>query len=96
MVQSVIAGCLIGWLNETWLARAIIPLVWGVAYVLCCPRGILRVTENEYENRMRELHGPPSRRWEYQYRYYNIKYSMASLTSLACSLLAGIARAFWQ
>ena len=86
--MNVIAGILIGIANDTWLARLIIPFVWGI--VFCVYTSIARknkrdafIAKAEMRNRKANWGLSPMQ------AFYVIEYNTASFTSLSFSIILG-------
>jgi len=86
---NIIAGILIGIANKDWLARIIVPFIWGFIYCiyyLVYDKGKL-VAHNE-EMIKRDI----KPRWgmTHTQSFYFIEYFTASTTSFIFSILSGI------
>lgn len=72
--MNVIAGILIGWFNETWVARIIACFGWGIAWCLYYS------ISGKAKNRMVSIT---------TFQSYVVEYLTATTTSLIFSLLIG-------
>jgi hypothetical protein len=86
---NVIAGILIGIANDTWLARLIIPLAWGL--VFCVYTSIARrdkrdafITQSQGRDRQAK--------WgmSHMQTFYFVEYLTATSTSLIFSIISGL------
>ena len=86
LFPNVIAGILIGIINDLWVARIIIPFLWGIAW--CLYQWVLGGEKITNRNIVRwNLSGSQA--------FYLIEYLTATTTALAFSLFSGIiAKAF--
>lgn len=85
--MNVIAGLLIGWLNDEWLLRLTIPLIWGAVW--CVYNWLVRA-DRTFET----THSSQKPAWGLSNRgaFYLIEFNTAATTSLAFSLVAGALR----
>ena len=85
---NVIAGILIGIANDTWLARLIIPFIWGIVFFFYASffgraRKDSFVAHQESLGRKAKWGMSPNQ------AFYFVGYMTASFTSLIFSLISG-------
>ena len=87
--MNAIAGVLIGYFNESWPARIIVPFIWGIAW--CATKWILNLHKDVVVNKEH------SRKWgmSWTQAYYFIEYSTAAATSLIFSVITGLVKSFF-
>ena len=83
--MNVIAGILIGWFNDLWLARLLLPFAWGV---LWCGYKWTVSGHAEFEEKMKGRPAPP-RAGSHKAAYYRIEYFTASITAFVLSIACG-------
>ena len=85
---NVIAGILIGIVNDTWLSRLIIPFIWG--FVFCIYTSIFRRDKRDVFITNAEIHDIKAK-WGMSnvQAFYFIEYFTASFTSLLFSIISG-------
>jgi hypothetical protein len=89
-MPNVIAGILIGAVNDTWLSRVLIPFGWGV--IFCIFKSIMRRDEIDAFIASR---GNQKAKWGMstaQANYF-IEYATATTTALFFSVIAGAVKA---
>lgn len=86
---NVIAGILIGVFNDTWLARLVVPFVWGI--VFCIYISILGRKRRDAFIAKAEMNGRKAK-WGMSHlqAFYFVEYMTAILTSLAFSAISGL------
>lgn len=89
--MNVVAGILIGWFNDPWLARLLLPFAWGVTW---CGYKWVVSGHLDFEEKMKARPGP-ARGGSHKAAYYKIEYLTASTTSFVFSVLAGAAKALF-
>ncbi len=76
--MSGYAGALIGWLNDSWIARSVLPFAWGAIW---CVRYWVLSRHLEYADRMK---GHPLRSNMTPIQaFFFIEYATAATTTLA-------------
>ena len=87
--MNVIAGILIGIFNDSWLARILIPLAWGLVFYLY---RVLRVGSQPVivSRNTGDARGVATRG-----QFFKVEYLTAVTTALLFSLLAGIVKAIF-
>ncbi len=87
-MPNVIAGISIGFANDTWLYRILIPFVWGVVfciYISIVQRDKLDVFITQAEMKGYKAKGGMS----HLLSFYFIEYTTATTTSLIFSVITG-------
>jgi len=85
--MNVIVGIIIGISNEAWLARLLVPVVWGIIW--CVYLWIKGDKFSEFITRAENINQPPKWGMSHAQAFYFIEYSTAFFTSLFFSLLFG-------
>jgi len=91
-MPNVIAGILIGLVNDTWLSRVIVPFGWGVIfciYISIMQRDRLDAFVASRGNQKAKWGMPPVQ------AYYFIEYGTATTTSLIFSIITGAIKALF-
>lgn len=78
--MNVIAGILIGWFNETWIARILACLIWGICWC------VYYSLSGKLKNRMVSLT---------ILQTYAVEYLTATTTSLGLSLIVGLVKSLF-
>jgi hypothetical protein len=87
--MNVLAGLMIGWLNDEWLARLTIPFAWAA---LWCLQKWLVQAHRRFEA---ERHGQVARLgMSHRLAFYVIEFNTAAVTSLVFSVIVGAIRAW--
>ena len=91
--MNVIAGLMIGFVNEVWFTRLLAPFLWGV--VFCVYTWIIRQDRFNTFLTNAEKRGRESK-WGMSHKaaFYFIEYLTALTTSMAFSLVGGLIRGF--
>ena len=89
--MNLIAGLLIGWFNDFWIARILIPFGWGVIW---CLYQFNLGADRDYVNGMEMARRDPPAGSSHRVAFYKIEYLTATSTSLIFSVLAGVASRF--
>jgi len=85
---NVIAGILIGVANDTWLARLIVPFVWGI--VFCIDTSIFRREKRDaFVAKAEVLDRKTKLGMSHAQAFYFVEYWTASFTSLLFSVISG-------
>ena len=87
---NIIAGILIGIVNDTWVARSIIPFGWGVIW--CVNLWIRQDNLKSSLEHAKKRNSTPKWGMSHTQAFYFIEFSTAVFTSLICSLLSGLIR----
>lgn len=82
--MNVIAGLLIGWFNDSWSARILIPFAWGIAW---CVYKYIKGDDRNIEAGMVMACTEPPPGSTHRMAFYNLT---ATSTSLIFSALAGV------
>ncbi len=102
---NAIAGLLIGAVNDLWLARILLPLVWGTTW---CFYQSFYVTNKEIREKsaIRRDGWYDNESWSQGFRgflrthpvigFYFVEYFTAFITALVFSVLAGLARVIFS
>lgn len=90
--MSVVAGIILGVVNENWLARIIAPFGWGMIW--CVYQWILKDKLQAYVRNAGERGVKPKWGMSYTQAFYFIEYLTAAFTSLLFSITSGLARDF--
>ena len=85
---NVIAGIVIGIANDTWLARLVVPFIWGV--VFCIYTSIVRRHKRDTFISNAKMHDRKTK-WgmSHMQAFYFIEYMTATFTSLFFSIISG-------
>lgn len=91
-VYSVVAGVLIGWFNDTWALRLVVPFAWGLVYL-----AYLSIVGQEKRDRFITnalSRGEKPTRWftSHAQAYWFIEYNTAVLTSMFLSVITGLVK----
>jgi len=88
---NIIAGILIGVANDTWLARLIVPFVWGI--VFCIDTSIFRREKRDaFVAKAEVLDRKTKLGMSHAQAFYFVEYWTASFTSLLFSVISGFIR----
>ena len=86
---NLIAGILIGIANETWLARLIVPFLWGI--VFCIYTSIARRDKRDaFITKAASLDRKAKWGMSQVQAFYFVEYMTASFTSLCFSIISGL------
>ncbi|KKS46606.1 hypothetical protein A2567_00795 [Candidatus Azambacteria bacterium RIFOXYD1_FULL_42_11] len=83
--MNVIAGILIGIINNSWLAIIVAPLLWGIVW--CVLQFIYKNKLNNYLDRAKEKNLPLKWKMSHTQSFYFIEYLTSSTTALIFSVL---------
>jgi len=92
--MNLIAGILIGFFNESWLLRIVIPFIWGVVFCV-----YVSIVGKNRRNAYIEKHADSERRFGMSViqSFYFVEYMTAITTSLLFSIISGFVRTFiWK
>lgn len=78
--MNVIAGILIGIVNNSWLAIIVAPLLWGIVW--CIIQSIYKNRFNNYLVRAKERNIPLKWKMSHIQSFYVIEYLTSSTTAL--------------
>lgn len=89
-VSSLVAGALIGWLNDSWALRFLVPFIWGVVYL-----AYLSIAGQEKKERyLATAQGRTEKpaRWfrSHGQAYWFVEYTTAVFTSMFVAIVAGL------
>lgn len=84
--MNVIAGILIGIVNDSWFAIILASLIWAIVW--CIYQFIHKDKFESYIARVKEKNIPPKWGMSYAQSFYFIEYLTASITALIFSVLA--------
>jgi len=89
---NVLAGILIGWVNDAWAARLLAPFVWALVW---CGRAWTLSLDDKYVAACAADHlEPPRFGLTDRNAFYVIEYLTAATNSLVFSVLAGAIRSW--
>ncbi len=85
---NVIAGMLIGIVNDTWLTRSTVPFIWGI--VFCIYTSIVRRDKRDTFIANAKMHDRKAK-WGMSsvQAFYFVEYMTATFTSLVFSIISG-------
>jgi len=89
--MNVIAGLLIGWFNDFWIARILVPFIWGGTW---CLYQSIKGADRDYVNGMEMAKRDPPTGSSHRVAFYKIEYLTATSTCLVFSVLAGVVSPF--
>ncbi len=93
-MPNVLAGVLIGFVNDTWPARILIPFGWGV--IFCIYTSITRRDKIDAFVAQGEMRGQKAKGgMSHAQAFYFIEYATATTTSLIFSVVAGAIKALF-
>ena len=90
--MNVLAGVLIGWFNDVWIARLVAPLAWGLLW--CGYKSILgEAQEHAAKMIARGVEAPQG---GHVLAFYKIEYLTATTTAFLFSVAAGGVKALFS